>query len=70
VPIYQYECTNGHLTEDFVRSYKQSKTNIKCNQCELMAVRIISSTTFKLEGDCWASDGYKGKSNRETIYDD
>jgi len=70
VPIYQYECNNGHITEDFVRSYKQSKTNIKCNQCELMATRIIAPTTFKLKGDCWESDGYKGKTNRETIYDD
>lgn len=59
--IYQYECeTCGNCFEEIMSIKADSKT-YKCPKCKEMANKVMSQTSFKLEGDSWAKDGYAGK---------
>lgn len=61
MPIYEYECVScGYVTERW-RSCLRDESSDLCENCGGEAKRIISSTTFRLEGGGWASDGYTKK---------
>jgi putative FmdB family regulatory protein len=48
VPIYQYQCQNGHITEELSK-VRDSFPTIQCRECKGIATRILSPTptTFK-----------------------
>lgn len=43
MPIYEYLCPKGHLTEQFVSPVKASRRQ-PCRLCGTVAVRILSPT--------------------------
>lgn len=43
MPIYEYLCPKGHLTEQFVSLVKASRRQ-PCRLCGTVAVRILSPT--------------------------
>ena len=45
--IYDFTCPNGHTHESWVDSKVRTD---QCPECELVATRIISGTSFTLEG--------------------
>lgn len=55
MPVYEFECPEGTITEKFVPM--DTKT-IKCPKCSKRAKKIISTCTFKLKGGGWYADGY------------
>jgi len=55
MPIYQFECPKGTITEEFV---KMSTKEIKCPKCGQKAKKVISPCTFHLKGGGWYSEGY------------
>lgn len=64
MPVYEFECPEGTITEKLVR---MDTKKIKCPKCNQMAKKIISPCTFELKGGGWYSDGYsssKGSSKK------
>jgi len=62
MPIYEFECPNGVITEKFV---KMDTAEIKCPRCHKRAKRVISHCTFILKGGGWYSDGYTSNSTNK-----
>lgn len=58
MPVYEFKCSDGTVTEKFV---KMGTESIKCPKCSKRAKKIISSCTFKLKGGGWYADGYASK---------
>jgi putative FmdB family regulatory protein len=58
MPIYEFKCPNGTITEKFV---KMGTKEINCPKCLRKAKKIMSLCTFKLKGGGWYSDGYSSK---------
>jgi putative FmdB family regulatory protein len=58
MPIYEFKCPNGKITEKFV---KMGAKEIKCPKCHQKAKKIMSRCTFELKGDGWYADGYSSK---------
>ena len=46
MPIYEYWCSNNHITQIFVQRIKLGKKKIKCPECGLIAERQISAGGF------------------------
>jgi putative FmdB family regulatory protein len=55
MPVYEFECRCGEITEELVRM--DTKT-IKCPQCGKRAPKIMSRCSFELKGGGWYADGY------------
>ena len=55
MPVYEFECPEGTITEKVVPMDTKS---IKCPKCNKRAKKIISTCTFKLKGGGWYADGY------------
>jgi putative FmdB family regulatory protein len=62
IPIYEFECPNGTITEKLVRI---DTMEIECPRCHKMAKRIISHCGFQLKGGGWFADGYSSKNERK-----
>jgi hypothetical protein len=45
--VFDFECSNGHVHEHFVKGEPE---HIECKDCGERAYRKISCPTFKLEG--------------------
>lgn len=58
MPVYEFKCSQGTVTEKFV---KMGTEFIKCPMCNKKAKKIISSCSFKLKGGGWYADGYSSK---------
>ncbi len=58
MPVYEFECPQGHVTEDLV---PMGTTHIKCAKCKKKAKKIMSACTFELKGGGWYADGYSSK---------
>ena len=58
MPIYEFECSDGTITEKFV---KMGTTEIICPKCHKKARKIVSICAFHLKGGGWYSDGYSSK---------
>ncbi len=63
MPVYEFECPNGTITEKLVR---MNTKEIMCPKCRQKANKIISSCTFKLEGGGWYADGYSSGKHSKT----
>jgi putative FmdB family regulatory protein len=58
MPVYEFECPNGTITETLAR---MGTEEIECPKCHKQAKRIISPCTFILRGGGWSADGYSSK---------
>jgi putative FmdB family regulatory protein len=58
MPVYEFACTCGHVTEEIVRMGTET---VKCPQCGGKAHKIISNCSFSLKGGGWYTDGYASK---------
>ena len=58
MPVYEFECPEGTVTERLVKMDTQS---IECPECGRKAKKIISSCSFELKGGGWYADGYASK---------
>jgi len=67
MPIYEFECPNGRITEKLV---KFGTKTITCPGCHHRAKKIMSVCTFELKGGGWFADGYsrnkEGKSAKKS----
>ena len=59
MPVYEFECADGHITEDLV---SMGTKHVKCHKCNKKAKKIISPCSFELKGGGWYADGYSSKS--------
>lgn len=55
MPVYEFECECGQVTESLVRMDTQS---IECPKCRKTARKILSACSFELKGGGWYADGY------------
>ncbi|HHP7235259.1 MAG TPA: FmdB family zinc ribbon protein [Desulfobacterales bacterium] len=55
MPVYEFKCECGEVTEDLVRMGTES---ISCPKCGKTANKIMSRCTFELKGGGWYADGY------------
>jgi putative FmdB family regulatory protein len=66
MPIYEFKCPNGTITEKFV---KMGTKEIRCPMCHKEAKKIMSACSFSLKGGGWFADGYshekEGKSAKK-----
>ena len=60
MPVYEFECPAGTITEKLVRMDTQ---HINCPKCGKRARKIISPCTFELKGGGWYADGYSSRKN-------
>jgi putative FmdB family regulatory protein len=58
MPVYEFECKCGNVTEDIVA---MGTEKITCPKCGQPAEKIISPCTFELKGGGWYADGYAAK---------
>ena len=58
MPVYEFECSKGHITEELVRMGTKST---KCSTCSKRAKKILSQCSFELRGGGWYADGYSSK---------
>ena len=58
MPVYEFECSKGTVTERFV---KVGTKEVGCPKCHKKARKIISPCTFALKGGGWAADGNSSK---------
>jgi len=58
MPIYEFECPKGTVTERWVAMGTET---IACPCCQKKASKIISRFSFELKGDGWYADGYASR---------
>ena len=59
MPVYEFECTNEHITEELVPIGNRTHAVIKCKK---KAKKILSTCSFELKGGGWYADGYHPQS--------
>ncbi len=55
MPVYEFECECGNVTESLV---KLGTKVIDCPKCHKKAKKIMSLCAFELKGSGWYADGY------------
>jgi putative FmdB family regulatory protein len=55
MPVYEFECSKGTITERIV---SMGTETISCPCCHKKAKKIISRFSFELKGGGWYADGY------------
>jgi putative FmdB family regulatory protein len=60
--IYDFRCTNGHVTEEFV---KDNVTESRCKTCGEPSTRMVSAPSFHLDGSTGHFPGQHMKWVRE-----
>ncbi|HDI60093.1 MAG TPA: zinc ribbon domain-containing protein [Desulfobacteraceae bacterium] len=58
MPMYEFKCECGEVTEALVR---MGTEETKCPKCGRKAKKILSNCTFSLKGGGWYADGYAAK---------
>ncbi len=58
MPVYEFECSCGNISEDLVRMGTRS---ITCPKCGGRARKIMSPCAFELKGGGWYADGYASR---------
>jgi putative FmdB family regulatory protein len=61
MPVYEFQCPNGKITEKMV---KMGTRQITCPHCGKKATKIMSACTFTLKGGGWYADGYGSSSKK------
>lgn len=55
MPVYEFECRLGTVTEKIV---PMGTKQIECPCCNHKARKILSRCSFELKGGGWYADGY------------
>ena len=63
MPVYEFECSSGHVSEDLVRMGTKS---IVCPACGGRAKKIMSPCAFELKGGGWYADGYASRKTKKS----
>jgi putative FmdB family regulatory protein len=63
MPVYEFECSDGHISEELVRMGTKST---RCSKCNKKAKKIISQCSFELKGGGWFADGYSSKGTKSS----
>ena len=63
MPFYEFECADGHITEELV---PMGTKTARCAKCRKKAKKIISPCSFELKGGGWYADGYSSRSNKNS----
>lgn len=63
MPVYEFECSCGEVTEELT---KMDTRSIACPKCGNKAKKIISACSFELKGGGWYADGYASKKSGST----
>jgi putative FmdB family regulatory protein len=63
MPFYEFQCSQGAVTERLVPV--DTKT-ITCPHCGKRAKKIISPCAFKLVGGGWYADGYSSSKSKSS----
>lgn len=65
MPLYEFKCSECQQISEFHLKMSESYPT-ECPNCgENGLSKIISPTSFKLEGGGWFNQGYDGKSNQK-----
>lgn len=56
MPLYEYECQHCGVMVELLRSFNQRTPD--CEECKKPMKKLISLTSFSLQGDGWAKDNY------------
>jgi putative FmdB family regulatory protein len=67
MPVYEFECANGHITEGLVPMGTKST---QCTKCKKIARKILSTCSFELKGGGWYADGYSSTKSKNTSKSD
>ena len=63
MPIYEYRCRKcGNVFEEWVKTFDSPELE-PCPKCGGDAERIMSNTSFKLEGGGWFASCYGGSAS-------
>lgn len=62
MPIYEFKCPQGTVTEKFV---PVGTSEIRCPKCNRKAKRMLSRCTFVLKGGGWYADGYASRKDKK-----
>jgi putative FmdB family regulatory protein len=68
MPLYEFRCK--HCNTEIEMLKKMDEKRPKCSVCGRSMVRLMSSTTFILNGRNWAKDNYglkKGGKNEKRM---
>jgi len=63
MPVYEFECKDGHVTEDLV---PMGTEHTQCIKCKKKARKILSTCSFELKGGGWYADGYSSTRSKST----
>jgi putative FmdB family regulatory protein len=63
MPVYEFECRCGEVTEELT---KMDTRSITCPKCGKKAKKIISACSFELKGGGWYADGYASRKSGST----
>ena len=63
MPFYEFECSNGHITEELV---PMGTKYTHCTKCKKKARKILSTCSFELKGGGWYADGYSSTKSKST----
>ncbi len=58
MPIYDYKCSKGHVFELDQSIKDEPIKTCREKECRSKVKRLISKTSFTLNGSGWAADGY------------
>jgi len=61
MPIYEFECANkkcGNIIEEIVMGGKPTPVTVGCSKCGASCYRIMSASSFKINGKYTAKTGY------------
>ena len=61
MPVYEFECSCGKVSEELV---KMGTHSITCPQCGKRANKILSACSFELKGGGWYADGYSSRGGK------
>ncbi len=61
MPVYEFECARGHITEKMA---PMGTKHTQCAKCHKRAKKILSACTFELKGGGWYADGYSSAGSR------
>ena len=63
MPVYEFECSCGAISEELV---KMGTRSVSCSKCGKKAKKIISTCSFELKGGGWYADGYSSRNSNST----
>ena len=61
MPVYEYKCPNCKRVFENYESLHEKNDGFVCKHCHIKCKKLISLTSFILEGKDWPSKEFKNK---------